>query len=250
MNFSLNRQQWDALGQLDPFWAMTGINRFHAWDPVAFFQTGYDQVEEVYREMQRLGYPQHYECVFDFGCGIGRLAPAFCRYFTSYIGVDVADSLIAHAQTLHRDLPQARFATNHASRLDLPDYSVDLVFSFGVLQHIPDQQAILDLLNEFARVLKPGGLIVLNVCHAIRWPYRIQARRRLYHVLKRIGLSDRILYYHFKLYPQSVHAIPQARFVHHLRALPLTILVQRATSPANAPHRLWEYALAKPVAFS
>ncbi len=37
MNFSLNRQQWDALGQLDPFWAMTGINKFHAWDPVAFF---------------------------------------------------------------------------------------------------------------------------------------------------------------------------------------------------------------------
>ncbi|WP_322493962.1 class I SAM-dependent methyltransferase [Chloroflexus sp.] len=242
MTFAYNQQQWNALGQLDPFWAMTGLSN---WNLHEFFQTGRHQVAQLHEEMQRLGYPRRFQRVLDFGCGIGRVAPALREHFTEYIGLDVAESLILKARELHRDLPNAQFLVNTASRLDLPDNSIDLIFSFGVFQHIPDQQAILRLFGEFARVLAPGGLIFTDICHHIRWLYRLQLRRRAYMALKRLGLPDHALYYRLKLYPQSVHSIPLHLLYAHLKTLPLTIRMMRPKSPANAPHQLWEYALTK-----
>ncbi len=242
MTFAYNQQQWNALGQLDPFWAMTGIS---GWELADFFQTGRHQIAQLHEEMQRLGYPRRFQRVLDFGCGIGRVAPALCEHFAEYIGLDVAESLICKARELHRDLANAQFLVNTTGRLELPDNSIDLIFSFGVFQHIPDQQAILNLCSEFARVLAPGGLIVTNVCHHIHWPYRLQLRRRAYTILKRLGFPDHALYYRLKLYPQSVHAIPLRLWYRHLQTLPLQVRVMRPQSALDAPHQLWEYALTK-----
>lgn len=242
MSFAYNQQQWNALGQLDPFWAMTGIS---GWELSEFFQTGWHQVAQLRDEMQRLGYPCRFQRVLDFGCGIGRTAPALREHFAEYIGLDVAESLIRKARELHRDLPNARFLVNTTSRVDLPNDSIDFIFAFGVFQHIPDRQAILQLFTEFARILAPRGLIFANLCHHIRWPYRVQLCRRAYVELKRLGFPDHTLYYRFKLYPQSAHALPQHVLANHLANLPLTLLMKRLASPANAPHQLWEYALTK-----
>lgn len=54
-----------------------------------------------------------------------------------------------------------------ARRLPLADASVDLVFSaYGVLPFVADPQVVLD---ECARVLRPGGRVVLAMTHPIRW---------------------------------------------------------------------------------
>lgn len=237
-----NSQQWEALGKLDPFWAMTGKSN---WNLAAFWQTGNVQVEQLRREVSQLGYPQQFHLVLDFGCGIGRLAPAFCAGFDEYVGYDVSEALIQKARSLHKDLDRAQFFVTQRDRVDLPDNSVDLVFSFGVFQHIPDRQIIFQIISDFARVLKPGGLIFFNVCNSIRWMYRIQLRRRLYWFGRRLGILDYHLFHRFKLYPQSVHALSRETLLRHLHTLPVQVLCSRFTSPRDAPHHLWEYLLTK-----
>jgi SAM-dependent methyltransferase/uncharacterized small protein (DUF1192 family) len=46
------------------------------------------------------------------------------------------------------------------TRLGLPDARFDRLFSFDVLEHVPDHRAAL---REFARVLKAGGLAIVTV---------------------------------------------------------------------------------------
>ncbi len=242
MNMNYNRQQWEALGRLDPFWAMTGISN---WDLSAFWKTGYVQVEQLHQEMSQIGYPKQFNRVLDFGCGIGRLAPAFRTLFDEYVGVDVAESLIQKARQLHAHLPQTRFLLLQPDRIDLPDQSFDLIFSFGVFQHIPNHRSVLHTITEFVRMLRPDGLIFFNVCHYIRWRYRLQLRRRLYFLCKRFGILDYHLFYRFKLYPQSVHAISYQTLQRHLQTLSLQPLFARRSSPPDAPHQLWEYGLIK-----
>jgi SAM-dependent methyltransferase len=64
-----------------------------------------------------------------------------------------------------RGLSNYRVEYQDARRLALPDATFDLVYSLSVIEHIPgdgDREA----LQEFARVTKPGGVIVVEV------PYR------------------------------------------------------------------------------
>lgn len=69
---------------------------------------------------------------------------------------------IAHAKNLQiTDLPNVTFAIAGAQEIPLADASVDVVFMFKSLHHVP-----LDLmdqaLREISRVLKPGGLAYIS----------------------------------------------------------------------------------------
>lgn len=69
---------------------------------------------------------------------------------------------IAHAKNLQiTDLPNVTFAIAGAQEIPLEDESVDVVFMFKSLHHVP-----LDLMDqsmqEISRVLKPGGLAYIS----------------------------------------------------------------------------------------
>jgi SAM-dependent methyltransferase len=53
-------------------------------------------------------------------------------------------------------------APGDARRTGLPANSVDLVYSNSVFEHVP-RQAILEILQESQRILKPGGLTLHNI---------------------------------------------------------------------------------------
>lgn len=52
-----------------------------------------------------------------------------------------------------------------ATRLPFPDNSMDCVYSFGVLHHIPE---IDQVVSEIYRVLKPGGRVMIALYY--KWP--------------------------------------------------------------------------------
>lgn len=240
-----NKRQWEALGQLDPFWAMTGTNKFDTWDIEAFLQTGDSQVALVMQQVKRFGHPPRQEAVLDFGCGVGRLAHAFQAHFERYVGLDVSDSLIAKAREVHVALPHATFAVSASDTLNLPNDSFDLVYSWAVLQHIADRDLALRLVAEFVRVLRPGGLLIFSAMHNIQLLYRLQPRRRLYALLRAVGVSDNVLYHRLKLYPQEVHFIPRGQVVSQLQALGAQVLEVTSDVQPSAPHQVRVYYATK-----
>ncbi|HEY8503891.1 MAG TPA: class I SAM-dependent methyltransferase, partial [Gemmataceae bacterium] len=104
----------------------------------------------------------------DFGCGAGRLTQALARHYEKVIGVDISLPMLETARRLDRSGGRCLFV--HNSRPDLaniPDASVDLVFTSLVLQHIPPDIAE-TYLREFGRVLRPGGSLVVLMPAATR----------------------------------------------------------------------------------
>ncbi len=62
MSLQQIKRQWDALGNLDPLWAMTGTNKFNAWDLEAFLRTGDRQVDQLLAHVKRYNVPHGHEC--------------------------------------------------------------------------------------------------------------------------------------------------------------------------------------------
>jgi len=99
--------------------------------------------------------------VLEVGCGSGIDAMEFARYGANVIATDVTDNAVSLTKALAEEtgLPVKVYqAPAHA--LPLNDDSVDCVYSYGVLHHIPNVD---DALCEMHRVLKPGGVVMAMV---------------------------------------------------------------------------------------
>jgi ubiquinone/menaquinone biosynthesis C-methylase UbiE len=97
------------------------------------------------------------ESVLDIGCGTGALLDLVSRTWPQarLLGVDPAHRMIEVAT---RRLSDADLRVAVAEHLPLPDGCVDLVLSTTSFNHWSDHRMAL---REAARVLAPGGLIVV-----------------------------------------------------------------------------------------
>jgi ubiquinone/menaquinone biosynthesis C-methylase UbiE len=98
--------------------------------------------------------------VLDIGCGTGYLLRTLadrCSSAKQFDGIDPAPSMIQVATSSSRD-GRLQFAAGIAEHLLFPDDAFDLVVTTTSFDHWSDQQAGL---RECARVLQPGGQLVL-----------------------------------------------------------------------------------------
>jgi len=94
--------------------------------------------------------------ILDAGCGTGAMLTRL-RHQAAAVGVDLADEALRLCRV--RGVPAARAGLLH---LPFPDAAFDCVTSFDVLYHrwVADEVAAA---REMARVLKPGGLLLVRV---------------------------------------------------------------------------------------
>lgn len=95
----------------------------------------------------------------DAACGTGRFAEFLSRCGHQVIGVDSSPDMLAYAL---RRVPEGEFHAAELDRLPLPDDSVDVIVCALALVHVPRLQPVL---AEFARVLRPGGDLVISDVH-------------------------------------------------------------------------------------
>lgn len=222
MSLSRHARNWEDLGALDPLWAILSYpeNRFGKGDVESFFRSGDREIDKLIREARQLGYPQRFDAVLEFGCGVGRLAPALARQFQTYDGVDIAASMIAGAERYHAHLTTCRFIVNREDNLRIfSDGRFDLIYTNNVLQHLPSRTLIWTYLREFARVIRPGGLIVFQLPDHLSFAKQLQPRRRLYPFFRSVGFSERFIYRRLGMAPMSTTFVPEREVVPFLTGL-------------------------------
>lgn len=169
-------------------------------DRAAYVRTMFSEISPRYDLMNRLmtlGQDQGWrrraaraivrpgDTVLDAGTGTGDLALACLEAGASRVlGLDVAGGMVARARAKAGD-HAATFGLGDATRLPLPDASVDAWCSAFVVRNIPDLDAAL---REAHRVLKPGGrLAILEIPRIEGGPLRPFARFHFKQVVPRLG---------------------------------------------------------------
>ena len=98
--------------------------------------------------------------VLDVGVGTGICLPRYTRA-SAVIGIDLSEPMLSRARTRVAELRLTNIeslSVMDAERLEFPDDSFDAVVAQYVVNTVPSPEAVL---GEFARVLKPGGEIIL-----------------------------------------------------------------------------------------
>ncbi|GLH79708.1 SAM-dependent methyltransferase [Bradyrhizobium sp. SSBR45G] len=111
--------------------------------------------------------------ILDVGVGTGLSLSDYART-TKICGVDISEPMLRRAQARVRELKLLNvetLAVMDAKHLAFPDNFFDAVVAQYVITAVPDPEATLD---DFIRVLKPGGeLILVNHIGAESGPRRI-----------------------------------------------------------------------------
>ncbi|MBP1807416.1 class I SAM-dependent methyltransferase [Rubellimicrobium aerolatum] len=101
--------------------------------------------------------------VVEIGCGIGRVLATLAPHAAGITGLDVSPGMIAAARDRCAGLPNVTLAVTSGRDLPLPDASADLVLAADVFPYLVDSGLAEAHLAESARVLRPGGhLLILN----------------------------------------------------------------------------------------
>ncbi len=98
----------------------------------------------------------------DAACGTGRWAALLADRGHRVVGVDNSPDMLARARPR---VPDAEFRTGDLHRLPVADGAADLVVCALALTHVPELPPVF---AEFARVLRPGGHLVVSDVHPER----------------------------------------------------------------------------------
>jgi ubiquinone/menaquinone biosynthesis C-methylase UbiE len=100
--------------------------------------------------------------LLDIGCGTGRFLDFVKQAWPRLpvLGLDLSEAYLKHARRHLRRWSRVAFAVGKAEDLPLPDCSQDAVTSVFLLHELPPNIRRA-MLRECARVLKPGGRLVL-----------------------------------------------------------------------------------------
>jgi ubiquinone/menaquinone biosynthesis C-methylase UbiE len=137
--------------------------RFGSWLITSDIWVQYVLRAAVAQLIQLLGHRRsRYTTILDIGCGGGKALPLLDRRFApkTLVGVDPDPEMITRAGApAARCRCRVELRLGQATRLDLPDCSLDMIFCHQTFHHIADPDGAA---REFYRVLKPGGVLLFS----------------------------------------------------------------------------------------
>jgi SAM-dependent methyltransferase len=119
---------------------------------------------KIYRLMRNIyeayrGELESADGILDFGCGWGRITRCFLKDVEPdrLWGVDAYDKMITVSRETSR---WGNFRqSNPLPPIEFRDSTFDLIFCWSVFSHL-SEEAQRQWIDEFARILKPGGLVI------------------------------------------------------------------------------------------
>ncbi len=170
--------EWQAWGDKDPLFGvipLAGRERDGAtpWTDADFYETGRADWTEFRERWRHHGLTHGLAegltngACLEIGCGAGRITRSLAQDFSQVYGIDVAEGMIAYARQ-HMPSNVSLFVTSGVN-LPIPDQSVIAVFSVIVFLHFDKVDYAASYFREAARVLKPGGSLMVQLpLHS--WP--------------------------------------------------------------------------------
>ncbi|HEU5033456.1 MAG TPA: methyltransferase domain-containing protein [Mycobacteriales bacterium] len=164
-------------------------------------QMRYDLVADIVRQHVPAG-----GAILDVGCGAALVADRLADLPVDYVGLDFGGHHIGFAADKLRSGPQLTirraFVHGDAEQLPLRDRSFDVVVMSEVIEHLlRPERAVW----EIARVLRPGGVLVMTTNNASEMPLRSPLSDPLSWLEKAVGFRhDRLISHRPWVWPYPV----------------------------------------------
>jgi ubiquinone/menaquinone biosynthesis C-methylase UbiE len=167
----------------------------------------YKQTVTMNAVMKLVG-PLEGKCILDVGCGTGRGVVKFAQCAAYAVGSDYSLDMLSYAQQKVGGKSNCTFVRAIAQQLPFPDASFDVVTALNFL-HLFDVGTQRAMIAEMKRVVRPGGIIVVefdNALHGLvvgaykRW-FRDERGSFPWEIRQAIGENCRIAKQYAAMFP-------------------------------------------------
>lgn len=167
-------EEWEKWGQQDPYFGVMTEADFRSQNLTEaskerFFETGAVDIAKLMEGCRKqFGEDFAPSRVLEFGCGTGRLLVPMAGIAEEMVGLDISESMLAECRRNceARDLNNV---TLHKSDDALSNLQgrFNLIYSFMVLQHIPEERAV-TIFEKLIDHLAVGGVAAIQLIYSNR----------------------------------------------------------------------------------
>jgi ubiquinone/menaquinone biosynthesis C-methylase UbiE len=156
------RRDWDERAKKNAFHYIASWRK--EWDLNSFLSSGeQDYLRFVCPMLNRCKIATFGEVMVELGCGAGRMTPNFARRYEHVLALDLSIEMLERACRVHSKQKNILWLrTNGEDLAFLASDSADFVFSYLVLQHLPNEDLVFGYVREILRVLRPGGAFLFQ----------------------------------------------------------------------------------------
>jgi ubiquinone/menaquinone biosynthesis C-methylase UbiE len=156
------RRDWDERARRDAFLYIATWRK--DWDKVSFFESGeQDYLRLVHSVLQRLDFDPAGKAMAELGCGAGRMTWSFAQRFQSVFAVDISSEMQSRAKVYLQSFSNIRWVLSSGQTFSaIENCSVDFIFSYLVLQHMPTKEVVCSSIREMMRILRPDGVFLFQ----------------------------------------------------------------------------------------
>ncbi len=156
------RHDWNERARKDAFFYIASWRK--DWDLATFLKSGEEDYDRLVAPIfQRTDFRTQGKTAIELGCGAGRMTHAFAAHFERVIAFDVSEEMLKRAKAVLPNSSNITWLHSNGENLsEAGNDSTDFVFSYLVLQHLPQEEMVCAYIREMLRVLRRDGLCLFQ----------------------------------------------------------------------------------------